>query len=149
MRRAMLAIGIAAGLLVLGSLVLDEGEVVTLLTEKGGRQYSTQLWVVEVDGRQYVRANRPNALWLARLATNPAVELRRDSAPHPEAVEIYWASLVDDPAVKARVDAEIARKYHFADRTWGRFAKRSDSLVIELLPRSPDRSARPELGAGS
>lgn len=149
MRKAMLAIGIAAGFLVLGSLVLDEGEVVTLLTEEAGREYSTQLWIVEVDGHQYVRANRPSAFWLARLVANPAVGLRRDSAAYPEVVELYWASLVDDPAVKARVDAEIARKYRLADRTWGRLAKRSDSPVIELLLRRPDRSGRLELGAGS
>jgi len=50
-RRAMLAIGAMTGILVVSALLLDEGEVVTLLTEAEGRTYSTQLWIVEIDGR--------------------------------------------------------------------------------------------------
>jgi hypothetical protein len=94
----MLTIGIGAGILVFGALALDEGELVTLSTEKGGRLYSTQLWIVEIDGREFVRANRPSARWLARLRANPAVGLRRSGAAHG-AAEPYWAQPIDDPSV--------------------------------------------------
>ena len=134
MRRAMLAIGIGAGILVLGALVLDEGELVTLSTQEGGRFYSTQLWIVEIDGREFVRANRPSARWLKRLRANPAVRLSRSGAGHA-AAEPYWAQPIDDRALRARVDAEILRKYRFADRTWGRFADRAKARLVELRPR--------------
>ena len=141
MRRAMLAIGIGAGILVFGALALDEGELVTLSTEEGGRFYSTQLWIVEIDGREFVRANRPSAGWLKRLRANPEVGLRRSEAAHG-AAEPYWAQPIDDQALRARVDAEILRKYRFADRTWARFADRTKAQLVELRPRG-DSSAPP------
>ena len=134
MRRVMLAMGIIAGVLVLGALTLDEGEIVTLYTEEAGRQYSTQLWIVELDGREFVRANRPNARWLARLRVNPAVGLRRAETPHGSS-ELYWARPINDEGLRGRVNAEIARKYRFADKTWGRFADRARTKLIELEPR--------------
>ncbi|HIF97322.1 MAG TPA: hypothetical protein EYQ54_09925 [Myxococcales bacterium] len=138
MRRVMLAMGIITGMLVLGALALDEGEIVTLYTEGAGRQYSTQLWIVEIDGREFVRANRPSARWLARLRINPAVSLRRAETPHGSS-ELYWARPIDDEGLRGRVDAEIARKYRFADKTWGRFADRAQTKLIELEPRPVSR----------
>jgi len=130
--------GIITGMLVLGALALDEGEIVTLYTEGAGRQYSTQLWIVEIDGREFVRANRPSARWLARLRINPAVSLRRAETPHGSS-ELYWARPIDDEGLRGRVDAEIARKYRFADKTWGRFADRAQTKLIELEPRPVSR----------
>lgn len=135
MRRAMLAIGVMTGILVVSALLLDEGEVVTLLTEAEGRTYSTQLWIVEIDGRAFVRANRPNARWLVRLRGNPQVVLRR-SESHDVPAELYRARVIEDEPLKARVDAEISGKYRLADRVWGRIANRRRSQVIELQPRS-------------
>ena len=140
MRRVMLAIGVVTGILVLGALLLDEGEVVTLISEADERTYPTQLWIVQVDGREFIRANRPNAHWLVRLRANPEVQLRRTDA-HGSAAELYWAQFVESPELKARVDAEIANKYRLADRVWGRFAHRGRSRVIELLPRSGNASS--------
>ena len=137
----MLAIGAVIGFLVLGALLLDEGEVVTLFTQEAGREHRTHMWIVEVDGREFVRANRPSARWLARLRANPAVGLRRSGAAHG-AAEPYWAQPIDDQALRARVDAEILRKYRFADRTWGRFTDRTKAQLVELRPRG-DSSAAP------
>jgi len=146
----MLTMGIVTGVLVLGALALDEGEIVTLYTQEAGRSYSTQLWIVEVDGREYLRANRPNARWLGRLRVNPAVGLRRADAPHGSS-ESYWARPIEDEGLQGRVDAEIARKYRFADKTWGRFVDRARAKLIELEPRvdSPDDSTSPEVSAES
>ncbi len=136
MRRAMLVIGVVTGLLVGGALLSDEGEVVTLVTEAEGRHYSTQLWIVKVDGRQFVRANRPGARWLARIRANPTVGLRRSEGAY-NAVEPYRALLVTDAGLRDRVNAEIARKYRLADRAWGRLADRQKSQVIELKSPPP------------
>jgi hypothetical protein len=147
-RGIMLTMGIVTGVLVLGALALDEGELVTLYTEEAGRSYSTQLWIVEVDGREYLRANRPNARWLGRLRANPAVGLRRADTPHGSS-EPYWARPIEDEGLRGRVDAEIARKYRFADKTWGRFVDRARAKLIELEPRpdSPDDSTSPGVSA--
>ncbi len=135
MRIAMLAIGVVIGFLVLGALVLDEGEVVTLLTAEGGREYRTHLWIVEIDGREFVRANRLDSNWLARLKANPEVRLRRSVGPHAPS-EPYWARPIDDLALSARVDTEIARKYRFADRVGRQLVDDRESVVVELTLRS-------------
>ena len=134
MRRAMLLIGVMTGLLVLGALVLDEGEVVTLLTEADGREYPTHLWIVELDDRKFVRANRPSAHWLSRIRANPEVSLVLSGGHHAES-EPYRARLVLDAQLKARVDAAMAEKYRLADRTWGRLVDRQGAQVIELERR--------------
>ena len=154
MRRAMLVIGVVTGLLVIGALLLDEGEVVTLMTEVDGTQYPTQVWIVEVDDRKFVRANRPDARWLARVRVNPDVDLLRSGSPH-DVSEPYRALVVADARLKARVNAAMARKYRLADRAWGRLANRERAEVIELQ-RGVDRAATTgpdfsshEKGAGS
>ncbi|MCS5638161.1 MAG: hypothetical protein NZ990_16695 [Myxococcota bacterium] len=135
----MLIIGVVTGLLVVGASVFDEGEVVTLVTEADGREHSTQLWIVEFDGRQFLRANRPGAHWLARLRANPHVGLLRSESAHG-AAESYRALLVTDARLKDRVNAELARKYRFADRAWGRLVDRRKAQVIEL-ESAPPRSS--------
>lgn len=148
----MLAIGIVIGFLVLGALLLDEGEVVTLFTQDAGREYRTHLWIVEVDGREFLRANRSDSNWLARLKMNPAVRVRRSVGSHGP-TGLYWARPVDDPATRIQVDAEFAGKYRFADRVGRRLSEGSRSQVVELKPRSEPSEAKSgekaQPGAGS
>ena len=147
LRRAMLLIGGVTGLLVMGALFFDEGEVVTLVTEIDGRQYPTHVWIVEVDDRRFVRANRPDARWLARVRANPDVSLLRPGSPH-DVSEPYRARVVADARLKARVNAAMARKYRFADRAWGRLADRQRAEVIELQSGG-DRAAAAGRGLSS
>ena len=68
MRTALYAIGILVGALVVGALLVDEGEVVTLETRNGeGAPFETPLWIVEAAGAQYLRASSPESDWLARV----------------------------------------------------------------------------------
>ena len=142
----MLAIGVITAFLVVGALSLDEGEVVTLLTKESGREYQTHLWIIEIDDREFLRANRPDSRWLARLEADPAVGVRRSRASHGP-VEHYWARVIDDAELRFRVDDEIAKKYSYADRVRGRFVDREKSRLVELTPRSaPVPDAGGELG---
>ena len=129
----MLAFGIVTGILVLGALFLDEGDVVTLITHSEEREYFSHVWIVEIDGRRYLRANRPEARWLRRLRENSAVGLREGRGLHLP-VKNYRAQIVRDPELRLRVDAAMAEKYGQADEIWGRIVERSNSVPIELLP---------------
>jgi hypothetical protein len=152
LRRAMLAIGAVIGFLVLGALLLDEGEVVTLFTQEAGREHRTHMWIVEVDGREFVRANRSDSNWLARLKANPEVRLRRSVSPHGPS-GLYWARLVEDPDTQVQVDAAFAGKYRFADRVGRRLSEGEGSQAVELTPRSEPAEAtkgkNAQPGAGS
>lgn len=112
MRNAMLLIGLLIGGVVLGVLLVDEGEVVTLYTQDSkGERYETQLWVVDRDGELYVRAHFSRAHWLARIRNHTEVEIRRG-----ESRQTMRAAPVEDPELKRAVNRAMAEKYGFADR---------------------------------
>lgn len=133
MRGIIQIVGYLAGILVIGALLLDEGEVVTLMTEADDREYETHLWIVDLDGDLYIRANRPDAEWLHRLRDDPEVGLRwRDGIG--EDVDFYRVVQVDDEATRDRVASAMARKHGFADRVRGALADDKNSVIMELLP---------------
>jgi len=132
----MLAIGGLAALLVSTALLVDEGELVTLVTSDGQRNYSTQLWIVEVDGREYLRAASSNVHWLARLRAQPEAGLRR-GRDRDAPVESIRAVPVFDEALRARVNRAMAGKYGLADRLWGRISDRKNSLPIRVEEDRP------------
>lgn len=131
MRGLLLAVGIAVAAVVGVSTAVDEGEVVTLVTRNGnGADYDTQLWIIDWDGRLYLRAGSPRAHWLDRLRERPDVMLARGSERLP-----YTAVPKDDPALRSAVNERMAAKYGFADRLWSHVADRSRSVPILLEPR--------------
>jgi hypothetical protein len=108
----MLLIGLLIGGVVLGVLLVDEGEVVTLYTQDSeGERYETQLWVVDREGELYVRAHFSRAHWLARIRNHPEVEVRRG-----ESRQTLRATPVEDPELKRAVNRAMAEKYGLADR---------------------------------
>ncbi len=134
MRALLLAVGIAVAAIVIVSNVVDEGEVVTLVTKDDrGADYDTQLWIVDLRGKAYVRAGSPRTRWLARLRANPEVTLRRG-----EEVLSFTAVPQDGDGVREAVNAEMAAKYGHADTLWGTLGDRRRSVPILLEPR-PDR----------
>lgn len=136
MRVIMQTFGAVLGVVVLGALLLDEGEVVTLVGHHGGREYETQLWIVEVEGRDYLRARDPGADWLRRLGSAAYVQLRRGhgaSAP----LEPYEATPTLDAALRESVDRAMAAKYGLADRVWSMVAGDSSSVPVALEPAEP------------
>ena len=59
-RLLMLTVGAVAGALVTGSLLIDEGELVMLVTTDDQLHHrETRLWVADVEGQVYLRASTP------------------------------------------------------------------------------------------
>ena len=131
MRLSILAVGIAVAAVVFTSMFFDEGEVVTLVTKNvDGAAFDTQLWIVQLDGHLYLRAGSSHARWLARLRENPLVTLKRGDEKLP-----FKAIPQDDPATLNAVNALMAEKYGYADRTLAYIVDRKHSVAILLEPR--------------
>jgi hypothetical protein len=129
-RIVMLVAGVLAAMMVVGAALLDEGEVVRLtITGDDGREHETDVWVVELDDRLYLRAADPASKWLARLRENPDVSLARAGSKRT-----YRALPDETGALRDRVDRAMADKYGFSDRIWDLVADRSSAIPIRLVP---------------
>jgi hypothetical protein len=136
-RAAVLIIGCLIGGLVLGVLLLPEGEVATLSTVAAdGAEFETQVWVVEGDGLPeadagvvFLRAGSPDSAWLARLRARPQVELARG-----EKLRAYVAVPEEDAALRERVNLAMAEKYGIADRLIALVFDQRRSTPIRLVP---------------
>ncbi len=128
MRIAIFTIGLLVGGLVLGALLVDEGEVVTVTShESNGYAFETQLWIVETAQGAYLRANSPDAEWLARVRTDPHVELHRG-----EEVGHFVVVPETDPQVLSSVNAAMAAKYRTSDRLLGLLFDRGSMVPLRL-----------------
>jgi len=135
MRQLTLVVGLLLAMVAIGSGWLDEGEVVQLTTyDARAHEHETDLWIVDVDGRLYLRADLPGAEWLDRLLANPEAELRRDGTK-----ERVRAVPVDDPALCEAVDRAMEEKYGLVDRLVAaiRDDDRAVTVLIEPLPADP------------
>ena len=130
MRAVMVAVGVLAAGIVLGALLIDEGEVVTLTTtDADSVRYETQLWTVELNGVPYLRASDSGSEWVARLRAQSLAQLESDGRSVS-----YRALLLEDPGLRMRIDRAMERKYGFADRLWRLVRDRSTTLSIRLSP---------------
>ena len=137
MRRSLLGLVALLVLFVGGLLALSEcsGEVVVLHTrDAAGRDHATRLWVVEREGRLWLRAgSRPTrdpASWFARLRADTSVELERGGERRA-----YRAVVVPDEA--ARLDAQMAETYGLADRIIVSLRSDGPSTPVRLDPVAP------------
>ena len=83
MKKVLYVLGMVLGLFLLALVVQivasETGEVVVLTSpagQSGREERETRLWVVELDGVQYLRA-RPEAGWYQRLLVQPDLALQR------------------------------------------------------------------------
>jgi hypothetical protein len=130
MRQLTLCIGLLLATLALGSAWLREGEVVTLTTfDARHHPRHSRLWIVEVDGVNYLRADFPGARWVARLRARPEVEVQRHGI-----VERYEAVPVDDSEARAAVDAAMAKKYGLVDELVAAVRDDDRTLPVRLDP---------------
>jgi hypothetical protein len=126
----LVAVGAVIAILVVGSMAVDEGEVVTLTTQDGGgATYDTQLWIVDIDGHQYLRSAAPDAGWLLRLRARPDVVLERE-----EEKLAYRAVPLDAGETAAAVNRAMAAKYGATDRFYSRLFPRERAVVVRLDP---------------
>ncbi len=123
----MLFTALLVGVLVCGSELLDEGEVVGLTT--GANEQQTDLWIVDLEDAPYVRAGAPDVLWLGRLRMQPAVTLERGGS-----VSRFRAIPDEAPATLENVNRAMAQKYGLADTLWGHVSDRSHAVAVRLEP---------------
>jgi hypothetical protein len=140
MRFVTILIGVLCGVVLLGALALDEGEVATLTTYNGaGKAYETQVWLVEREGATYLRAHYTNAEWLVRLRARPEVQLERG-----EQRLTFLAHVEDDDVTRSAVNQAMATKYGGSDRLVGWIFDLGAAVPVRLEPRGePSEAPRP------
>lgn len=141
MKRLMLGAALLASMLVIGALLIPEGEVVTLQgPDSEGNHHATQLWISEVEGQRYLRAINPASTWLARVRMQPELDLL--SSDGTAGAQPIHAVIVDDDAVKNALNAAMAAKYGFANSLACAIADTRTAVAVRLdargdAPRSP------------
>jgi hypothetical protein len=129
-RQIILILGVLLAVVAIGSAWIDEGEVVQLTTyDAHANRHETDLWIVDVDGRRYVRADLPGADWLERLHARPEALLQRDGVE-----ERVTARFVDDPAVREAVARAMAEKYGLLDQLTGVLRNEEVVVPVDLEP---------------
>lgn len=130
MRWLLTAVPALVCAVVIGALAVPMGEFVEIWTVDGqGHRYASEVWVVEVDGTEYLRSGWPDSHWLRRLRAHPVAEVERDGQIHR-----YRAVVVDDPAVREAVNEAMAAKYGVADRLIRYAVDMNESVPIRLEP---------------
>ncbi|MFU8817999.1 MAG: hypothetical protein ACNA7W_21835 [Pseudomonadales bacterium] len=87
----------------------ESGEVVVLhARDAGGAVVETRLWVVDLDGEQYLRVGGDGSGWFSRLSAAPHVQVERAGI-----LESYLA--VPQADVSARVNERMRAKYGWRD----------------------------------
>lgn len=127
--RIAVALVALLGALVLGVMAASEsGEVVVLhTTDERGEEHTTRLWVVDMEGAQWLRAGQDRAGWYERLRARPEIALERAGSQ-----QRYLAVPVAEAS--QRIDAEMAAKYGLADRVIDLIRRGGGSVAIRLDP---------------
>ncbi|HKC52623.1 MAG TPA: hypothetical protein VKF60_17675 [Myxococcota bacterium] len=131
-RRLFLILLSALVLLGLGTYLAGERTEVAVLRsyEADGTPKDTKMWIVDYDGKPYVRIGRPGRGWGERLKANPEVELtRRGGAPSPRV-----AAVVAEPDTIRAVEHAFREKYGWVD-WWFGLVVRSHPDTVRLDPR--------------
>jgi len=118
----LIVVAVVLGMQVVAS---ETGEVVVVQVPSGG---TVRLWVVDLDGAQYLRAGHAGASWYQPVVSAASVSVERSGTSSQ-----YQA--VPQPEERDRVNAAFATKYGWRDRVVGLLAgDRSDSMPIRLEP---------------
>lgn len=146
MRKPIILAALAVMLLIAASLWLEEGEVVTLVTtDDQGQEFETGLWIVDLDGVPYLRAESADASWLDRIRARSDVQL--DRAGRRVA---YRAIPLDDAKISEAVNQAMDEKYGGLDRALVWLWDHSGAVPIRLdrLPAAnPMPHSDPRVGA--
>ena len=107
----------------------ESGEVVVLRTlDEVRRSHETRLWVVDRDGRPWIRAGNAGSGWFVRLQANPEVEVVREG-------ETLRVRAVPLPEARDRINDLMNEKYGFADSYICFFLPREKKIPVRLDPR--------------
>ncbi len=127
-RTLWLLLTLFAGVLILQGVASESGEVVVLSTQgSAGEPEETRLWVVDLDGFQYLRAGQADSGWFKRLSSTPRVGVERgdvrmayDARPEPE--------------LRDEVNDLMRAKYGWADEFIGTLFGRDGATPVRLVP---------------
>ena len=116
--------------LIVSQMVASEtGEVVVLTSQSAEGEQETRLWVVDLDGVQYLRAS-PDSGWYQRLVAEPEAKLERDGTTLAYRAE---AQLQHRDAVNDLMQAKYGWRDTYIDMLIG---GRDDAIAVALLPGS-------------
>lgn len=116
-------------LVVVEQIAAERIEVVELhAQDSSGETVTTRLWIVDHDGKQYLRVGSDGSGWFSRLKANSEVQLTREDKTNN-----YRA--VPDPSKGMVVNQLMQAKYTWGDTFIGKlFGGREGSIAIELQP---------------
>jgi hypothetical protein len=110
----------------------ETGEVVVITTRDAeGPQHKTRVWIVDSDGRQWLRAGSDQSGWYQRLMQTPTLQLERNGVVGEYGVEPV-------PAQIDTINRLMHDKYGWADSYVGMLFGRDHAMAIRLDPRQPD-----------
>ena len=131
-RRSILGLGMCAALAYAAYDWAGKNvEVVTVHASGAYSDYYTQLFIADDPDDPHVawiRAERPNRLWLKSMRANPEVMVSRGGRDIAYHVEV-WNSEGDS----TRVDRMFRAKYGLVDRVAAWFFRR-DAVPVRLVP---------------
>ena len=134
MKKVLSVFGVLLGLVALVFVVQivasETGEVVVLTSpanQAGRQERETRLWIVDLDGLQYLRA-RPEAGWYQRLLAQPDVELQRAGRTGRYRAETRMENV-------AALNRLMQEKYGWRDSFIGMLmGGRNDAVPVALIP---------------
>lgn len=130
MRTLVLLVALAVVGVVAAAARIPEGEVVELVTfDRNGRGIETDLWVVDLGGKVWVRAPDVDVSWLQRVRRNATAHLSRNGG-------LLSVRTVpsEDPAVRAAVNRAMQARYGRLERAYHWLRDPERTVPVQLVP---------------
>ncbi len=127
-RTLWLLLTLFVGVLILQGVASESGEIVVLSTQASGdKPEETRLWVVDLDGFQYLRAGQAESGWFKRLQATPRVGVERGD-------DRMAYDAVPEPERQTQINDLMAAKYGWADAFIGKLFGRDGAVAVRLVP---------------
>ncbi len=118
---------LSAGVMVLQIVASERVEVVEVKTvDDLGEVATTRLWVVDYEGKQYLRAGADSG-WYLRMKANPNITMARNGKEAQ-----YHA--VERKNLMNVINTRMNEKYTWGDDIIGVMVGRSEAIPMELQP---------------
>lgn len=120
---------LVVGVFVLQGAASERVEVVELHTlDAAGEEMTTRLWIVDHEGRGYLRVGADGSGWYSRLRENGEIELTRGG-------ERLRYEAISRPELSEPINALMQAKYTWGDTVIAALVgSRDGSIPIELRP---------------
>jgi len=128
-RKSILGLGLCSALTYAGLDWVETHVEVATLHVSGNHDHYPRLLIVDDPPAAWIRAERPDRLWLASLRANPAVVVRRGDRDFA-----YQAMVWNGESSHEWVDELFRSKYGVFDRISG-WLWRRDAVPVRLEPR--------------